>query len=139
MKRIVMCANDLPEGDIKDFEMFPVKNGESDEDAIKRAKVVYAGYLMKDLFTNANNKCSFYIKKESIEDKISSFLNEDKPPKMIDNYRGFRIWKNKLNHDRIQYKASRAGVELSADTIELLKSIINLKIYDNEEGQKKLT
>lgn len=49
-QRLVMCVNDWPEDGEEDFIVFPVRNGESDEEAINRAVEAYGP-----------NK-SFYIK-----------------------------------------------------------------------------
>jgi len=49
-RRIVMCVGTWPEDDHSDFEVFDVRSGESDEDAIKRAEKAYS------------DKDNFYIK-----------------------------------------------------------------------------
>ena len=39
--RWVMCKNTWPEDNYVDFKVFVVREGETDEDAIKRAKLEY--------------------------------------------------------------------------------------------------
>lgn len=41
-KRVVMCVGTMPEDNYKDFEVFEVKQYETDEEAIERAKLVYS-------------------------------------------------------------------------------------------------
>jgi len=57
MKRIVMCVGTWPEDGYKDFYVCDVKPGESDEQAIMRAKGYY------------NDKDEFYVidKRENYE------------------------------------------------------------------------
>ena len=41
VERIVMCVGTWPEDNYADFIVFPVKQGESDKDAIARAQEAY--------------------------------------------------------------------------------------------------
>lgn len=42
MTKIVMCVSTWPEADQQDFEVFAVRPGETDEQAISRAEIAYS-------------------------------------------------------------------------------------------------